>query len=237
MKKVSIFILYLTLILETCLHGSDSVYSYWKDSRSQGIIREVVSHLPDVSLPDGKSIFDTSVKRPSYKQKKLVSNVMAATQAINRLVGIFSNPVKSKGWLRTTYYTPAEIFDAFNRVATLACNFDPTALYFFKILFQDGKMLTTPIPGLTLQTERAKLFHEMYDLRLSSHPGAATALEKIMSDIEKSRHTYEFDTSSGDEDGVSDTSSTLRRRRTSSTDVEETSDSEGSPLLHSKKED
>jgi hypothetical protein len=158
------------------------------DDASRSMLQNVATGIHQIRLPDGKSLFgDTTavMEAGCFDLNHLNDDSIAASNAFAEFKKILRNPIKTHGWVRTEYYTPAEPLKYFQKIIERANHWDECSLQLIWHFLEDGNIHGVQLPGLTPQPERAALFKEIFDWRAGMRPNADHALEAIRLERER----------------------------------------------------
>lgn len=159
----------MRLILHTLL-VSQILISTLTAGSSQGIIEDVVTGIRQICLPDGKSLYgdpnavmgEPCFTTPSQKDANILPT-------FTKLVKALKDPRKpNDSWFpffSSEVYTPKEVLDLYQTLVHEAAQLNPEALLVFQIMLRSGEISESPIPGLQIQPERAKIYDVLYKWR------------------------------------------------------------------------
>ncbi|CAO5680996.1 MAG: hypothetical protein HEEMFOPI_01424 [Holosporales bacterium] len=152
--KCKIFIAYAGCILQ----------GFCASSFLDGVVR-IMDNIP---LIDGKTLLGKpiSYQLGTIDLEKIDQDVFRSLNTELECRKMLKNPIKSKGWISETYYTPEEFSRKYRELVQYSFLLNPAALRFYRDVLEYGNVYGLKIPGLKPQPERACLFKEAYDWTL-----------------------------------------------------------------------
>lgn len=159
----------MRLILHTLL-VSQILISTLTAGSSQRIIDDVVTGIRQICLPDGMSLYGDSnavIGKPCFTTPPQTDADILPT--FTKLVNALKDPRKpNDAWysfFSSEVYTPKEVLDLYQTLVHEAAKLNPEALLVFQIMLRSGEISGSPIPGLQIQPERAKIYDVLYKWR------------------------------------------------------------------------
>ena len=148
---------------------------------ASSFLNEVVRIMDNIPLIDGKTLLGKPIpyQLDTIDLEKIDQDVFRSLNTELECRKMLKNPIKSKGWISETYYTPEEFYLTYKKLVHYSFLLNPAALRFYRDVLKYGNVYGLQIPGLRPQPERAQLFQEIYSWTVGDIKSPTLALEHI----------------------------------------------------------
>lgn len=145
---------------------------------SLDINADVLLGISMTPLPDGKSLFGTSIafanidnNTPELAQQNI--DILTVELKFRKML---KNPIKHDSWRGSVYHDSSEILNDYALLVAAAHKGNFSSIAFFESVLRCGNVYGTSVRGLTPQPERARLYKNSLDL-ITKHKQLTSALD------------------------------------------------------------